>query len=136
MRSSRARLLAAALAPVAIGMSMVFGSAVPANASDSACSRSGECIYITGPGRHVDSIKGTYHDSSYSSLNVHIEITNPNHNVAKNCPQVYILLGDTISCTWSPNKDVAIGSYCVTAWDEVAPGYYDNLGSACAPVSG
>jgi hypothetical protein len=128
------------------GAFLVLLSSGTANASDSSCNKSTvnvimipvettQCIFITGSGLHVTSIRGTLADDGMIRLGAaHIEIKFPSGQAAHNCSAVSLGGGATTSCTWSPNAHEPAGNYCVVGWTQTGLGNFVNLGESCAPV--
>jgi hypothetical protein len=93
------------------------------------------CVTVNGSGLHITSMVGSFQNNTHNGfLNIHIELTGPK-GLIKNCPQVSdVYVGQTITCTWSPNDNRAAGNYCSTTWQNNGGGNFTNLGEACVDV--
>jgi hypothetical protein len=107
-----------------------------AHASGQSCQESvnlDTCDYVNGSGLHVNYVRGTTQNLAASvQHNLHLEISGP-HGLIKNCAQVNLGGGATMTCTWSPNANEPAGNYCTDLW-QYSGGRYTDRGHACVNV--
>jgi hypothetical protein len=89
------------------------------------------CVFITGSGLHVDTMKGISYVYNYPVLE-HVALKGPSVNYAT--LDFWIEEGQYLEVLWSPNSNVTAGDYCATSWEANGSGGYTNRGTECQPV--